>query len=555
MPLLDFVSPVVSAAKYAWDVYTRCRELPKDAKRLSRSVRSLYKQLESSQSIAKRLWESGLLDPELEAQLEDACRDCVETLEEADKTAQKLQNETIERLRQALFASDEVVGLFEKLRCHREELQGVNGNITTAICHEIGLQQKRYPPIPDDQIPDFTPDFVRQLLRNGDYVDKRDHDGHTALYIAAECDVPGAPLTKLLLRQGADPTKVTRNLRMNAVHVAAYHNQPDVLIAIKNHLTAAAALPEDQHDRAWQQELRKQSQRVKQQRAQGAGNSKWRALLQSTSMDGRTPLHLAAEGMPAEIADGELHQAAEFLLAELAAQLSSTATSVVNARDESGKTPLHVTAERGKVCTLGALLAAGAKVHVRDKSKKTPLYLAVEGGHLEVVESLLANLATKPDAHRRRAVNACDESCRTPLHIAAETGNVLILNALVTAEATIDIQDKDGKTPLHVAAEKGKIHALKKLLAAGATTNMQDRNGRTPLHIAAKKGYIHTLKALLEAGATVDALDKSGHSPLALAEKGGHQACMDKLRVAIKEEEEEKKKKRRVQRGKARKRS
>lgn len=82
--------------------------------------------------------------------------------------------------------------------------------------------------------------------------------------------------------------------------------------------------------------------------------------------------------------DTPLHLAAEAANARMAALLLERGASV-NARDERGRTPLHMAltprenqAESRKVVEL--LLRAGAEVNARDSDQKTPLDLAVSSG-------------------------------------------------------------------------------------------------------------------------------------------------------------------------------
>jgi len=60
----------------------------------------------------------------------------------------------------------------------------------------------------------------------------------------------------------------------------------------------------------------------------------------------------------------------------------------VNARDESGSTPLLEAARFGhdNICRL--LIAAGANLNAKDKDGKTALQLAIQGDHDEVVRVL-----------------------------------------------------------------------------------------------------------------------------------------------------------------------
>jgi ankyrin repeat protein len=62
----------------------------------------------------------------------------------------------------------------------------------------------------------------------------------------------------------------------------------------------------------------------------------------------------------------------------------------VNARDEIGKTPLHVAAAVGNKGAVELLLAKGADANAKDQLGKTPLHWAAAGGQKEVAELLIA---------------------------------------------------------------------------------------------------------------------------------------------------------------------
>ncbi len=137
----------------------------------------------------------------------------------------------------------------------------------------------------------------------------------------------------------------------------------------------------------------------------------------------------------------------------------------VNARDKSGKTPLHKASSgfwpdkeilvlgsprplptihgwptKVNTATIKALLKGGAKVNARDESGRTPLYLAARLGDTAAIKALLKAGAK---------VNARDDKDRwTLLHMAAIRGEARTAEALLQAGAKVNARDKDGETPL-----------------------------------------------------------------------------------------------------------
>ena len=71
----------------------------------------------------------------------------------------------------------------------------------------------------------------------------------------------------------------------------------------------------------------------------------------------------------------------------------------VNAKDESGRTPLHAAALNGYADAVKALIAAGADINAKDERGQTPLHLAAEMGHAKTAKALAGDCeGSKPPA-------------------------------------------------------------------------------------------------------------------------------------------------------------
>ncbi|MDG1208851.1 MAG: ankyrin repeat domain-containing protein [Paracoccaceae bacterium] len=123
---------------------------------------------------------------------------------------------------------------------------------------------------------------------------------------------------------------------------------------------------------------------------------------------------------------------------EVAAEI---ATVDVNARDDTGSTPLHWTASRGTVANVTALLQRGAKVNARKRSGATPLIVAA-GKDTAMVIALLDAGAD---------VNVRGLAAMTPLHWAAFSGSSASVIALLAAGADGRARDDTGYTPFFYA--------------------------------------------------------------------------------------------------------
>jgi ankyrin repeat protein len=138
----------------------------------------------------------------------------------------------------------------------------------------------------------------------------------------------------------------------------------------------------------------------------------------------------------------------------------------VNAKDVSGLTPLHFSANKE---TAELLIANGADVNAKDDDGVTPLHWAETK---EIVELLIAGGA---DVNARGWRNA------TPLHSAVYGGHKEIVEQLIIEGADMNAKDDDGVTPLHWAAYWGHKEIVELLIAEGVDVNARDENGETPL--------------------------------------------------------------------------
>ncbi|SPN99130.1 related to ankyrin repeat protein [Cephalotrichum gorgonifer] len=147
------------------------------------------------------------------------------------------------------------------------------------------------------------------------------------------------------------------------------------------------------------------------------------------------------------------------------------------------RTPLLWAATNGNITLIEALvsgvLGRKANVGARNNRGRTALHLASECNVIPAVEALLAHNAP---------VNAESDGGWTALHNAAQSGNVRVVELLVGARADVNARLSNGMTPLHWAAFNGHDEVVDVLLSSPETDpSIKDTFYRTPMLCAAEK--------------------------------------------------------------------
>ena len=165
-----------------------------------------------------------------------------------------------------------------------------------------------------------------------------------------------------------------------------------------------------------------------------------RAALLKKDIYGRTSFYLAC-------VKGNLDEVTRLLDREQA---------LVDIADINGRTPLHVAAQMRHDPIVRVLLRRGAALEAADETGKTALHWAAMHGSMAVVNILLNEGARK---------DAIDLYGVGPLHVASFYGHAYVVRNLLGWGANVMLTDERGRTPLDIACMRGYGIIVKLLLA------------------------------------------------------------------------------------------
>ncbi len=234
------------------------------------------------------------------------------------------------------------------------------------------------------------------------------------------------------------------------------------------------------------------------------------SLANAKDESGRTPLHWAVRSNPINI---ELMK----LLIDKGAD--------VNAADSGKSIPLHrVAASRVEVrgCKEAAelLIASGSNINAENTLGSSPLSSAMGRGQRVIVKLLAENGAMTPVSGKKGI---------EMLHNAAAGGFQELLDLLISRGTDIQSKNSIGRTLLHSAIVGGLSETARWLISRGFSVRQKDLYTMTPLHYAALQGQLKVVELLLAKDADLNVSTKSGKRPLHLAQENKHQEVVQYL--------------------------
>uniref|UniRef100_A0A0G4HV40 Uncharacterized protein n=1 Tax=Chromera velia CCMP2878 TaxID=1169474 RepID=A0A0G4HV40_9ALVE len=210
--------------------------------------------------------------------------------------------------------------------------------------------------------------------------------------------------------------------------------------------------------------------------------------------------------------------------------------SLVEERDDEGRTALAIAAGGRYSGIVRLLIALGSDVESRDVFGTSPLMHAVMERRVENAEVLIESGGAD--------VGAVDEDGRSALSWAAGVSvDERLVNVLISRKADVRRADNEGRDPLMHAAETGQARVGAALIwpcwnlpdgttgGMGADVNLVAKKGLTALLLAAERGHEDFVALLLEGGCREGEHreEKLGRSALMLAAEGGHCGVVDRL--------------------------
>ena len=213
-------------------------------------------------------------------------------------------------------------------------------------------------------------------------------------------------------------------------------------------------------------------------------------LLEAKDETGRTPLLCAARGGQQEIIQFLVDRGAD-----------------LTARNVRGSNALHLAANAGHAATVEYFLGKGLEINTVNSNGYSPLILACLGAHTEVARLLIDKGADLNITDSRRGGNA--------FHWACVQGNAALLEILFAARNDLYTPSTaDNSTPIIWAAYNGNTEALDFLLAHGVPVHSPMWGNWTPLHSAVAQGQLEAVRLLLDHGAQVNFGNDEGETSL-----------------------------------------
>jgi len=202
--------------------------------------------------------------------------------------------------------------------------------------------------------------------------------------------------------------------------------------------------------------------------------------------------------------------------------------AIVDLSTFDGSTPLHVACEQGFTDVVQLLIDHQANVNAKMNDGTTALMLACQNGHYPIVELLIST-------------NRCDIKIQrldgvTALFLVVQHGHEKIFDYLLDKidqiREIIDLAREDGATPLFKACQKGYESLVKKILTMKPNLTLL-KNGESCLHAATMFNHASIVQNLLDHGANPLLNNWEGMTAVDLAKEAQIKDILDLLMKAL----------------------
>ena len=162
----------------------------------------------------------------------------------------------------------------------------------------------------------------------------------------------------------------------------------------------------------------------------------------------------------------------------LAKRLILTRPQDLHAKDNQGRTPLHVAVLAGKVEASNLLIGHTADLNILDINDHNLLHTAAYNPHFEITRMLLEH-----DRAIKAHINARNKNGQTPLHLVLQRRPdddcLSAVALLLKFGADVDARDHDSMTPLHYAIEHSTPSDVAMLMVEFGSS-LRQRDGYLP---------------------------------------------------------------------------
>lgn len=336
---------------------------------------------------------------------------------------------------------------------------------------------------------------------------------------------------EILLKAGADPYATSDTLGHTPMH---YAHEPEIISRLAK------------YEKLLHLKCKKQQTPLMHAATCMKNKKACKALLDAgsdplaTNDKGQNAMHLA-------VLEGVIDTTIENI------EVLSSCKNIINSKDNEGKTPLMLAANRRSTAMCEALLKAGADPHVTGNEEWNAMHIAALFGKTEIILVLskykkLLDSRAKYD-HSPLTIAASsgnNEACKALLnagadplstdglsqnamHYAAQQGNVELVKVLSVYKPLIDSGLASEGTPLIKAASEGHREVCEILLKAGANPLESTTWGKNALHLAAERGKTETVKLFITNKTLLESKEFFTKTALLLAAENGHREVCEIL--------------------------